>query len=87
MTINELKKLALVKKEELIKNNENLSKINNILMFLEDDMCFFKVNINISIPILLYLGISEDSVKDIYFQLISAKNYKKDCTVRKIMFQ
>ena len=83
MNIVKIKELALVKKEELKNNGENLDKINNILDFLEDEMCFFKVDINLSIPILLYIGIKEDDVVDVYFKLISAVNYKEKCQVRK----
>lgn len=82
MTIQEIRKIAENKKNELIKNGESLDKINNIIILLKDDMCFFKIDINISIPILLYLGIPEDKVKDIYFELIDIKNFREDIKVR-----
>lgn len=85
MNIKEVRKYALRKKEILKKNNDDLDRINNIIAFLSDDMCFFKVDINLSIPILVYLGISEENVKDVYFQLISPVNYKGEYKVRKII--
>ena len=85
MNIDKIRNIALLKKQVLEHCCEDLSKINNILSFLSDDMCFFKVDINISIPILLYLGVKEDEVKDVYFQLISVNNYKMDCDVRTIV--
>lgn len=83
MTVNELKKIALLKKEQNSNNLVELEKINNIISMLNDDMCFFKIDINLAIPILLYLGISEDIVKNVYFELISSKNFKTECEVRK----
>ena len=86
MNNDNIKQLALEKKQQLILIGEKLDKIDNILAFLEDNMCFFKVDINLSISILLYLGIPEDKVKDVYFQLISIENYnKKEYEVRKII--
>lgn len=83
MTINDLKKLALLKKEQFKNNSDELKKIDNVIDFLSDEMCFFKVDINLSIPILLYLGITEENVKDVYFELISSKNFKKEYDVRR----
>lgn len=85
MNIDNIRKLALEKKEKLKLSGENLEKIDLIICFLSDDLCFFKVDINLSIPILLYLGISKETVKDIYFQLISSNNYKKEYEVRTII--
>ena len=85
MDIEKIRKLALSKRQILEQNGEDLSKVNNVLSFLKDDMCFFKVDINLSIPILLYLGVKEEEVKDVYFQLISANNFKREYDVRKII--
>lgn len=85
MNINIIRNLAKTKKEQLKKNGDDLRKINNILNLLKDDMCFFKIDINLSIPILLYIGISEDKVRDIYFKLISADNYKREYDIRKMI--
>ena len=83
MNISKLRQLAIAKKEELENKNESLDKINNIIDFLEDDMCFFKLNINLSVPILLYLGISEKDVKNVYFEIISPNNFRKEPEVRR----
>lgn len=85
MNINDIRKLAIEKKERLMLNDESVDMIDSVLAFLSDDMCFFKVDINLSIPILLYLGIREDNVKEVYFQLLDSKNFKKECEVRTII--
>lgn len=85
MTIDELRTLALAKRMEFERAGEDLGKINRVITFLSDDMCFLKVSINISIPMLLYLGVSLENVKDVYAELINAKNFKTECSVRKII--
>ena len=85
MSINKIREIAFNKRVELEKQGEDLKKINSVISLLSDDMCFFKININMAIPILLYLGISEQDVKDVYFQLIDASNFVKEPIVRKII--
>lgn len=63
-------------------DNYNYGNYDNIIIALSDDMFFFKTDINISIPILLYIGISEDNVKKVYFELIDYKNFHNDLSVR-----
>ena len=82
MTIDDVRNLALLKKEELIKSGEKIDKINTAIDLLKDDMCFFKVDINIMIPVLLYIGIAEENVKNVYFSLIDYKNYQSSNKVR-----
>ena len=85
MSINKIREIAFNKRAELEKQGEDLKKITSVISLLSDDMCFFKININMAIPILLYLGISEQDVKDVYFQLIDASNFVKEPIVRKII--
>lgn len=85
VTVKNIRDLALKKKNELMTKGEDLKKINNIITFLQDDMCFFKTDIYTSIPILLYLGVGEDEVKDVYFELMSIDNYKKGPDIRTII--
>lgn len=82
MNIEDIRNLAIRKKEELLKSGENSEKIDTILALLNDDMCFFKLDINIAIPILSYLGIEEKQLVDVYFCMISCANFKKGNKVR-----
>lgn len=78
--IEELKKMAKEKKEKIIASG-NLDEIHRIELaerFLSDPQCFFKVRIDVSIPILVYIGIPENQVKDVYFKLISPENNLMD---------
>lgn len=85
MEINKIRELASNKRIEMEKLGNDLKKIDSIIQLLSDDMCFFKISINLAIPVLLYLGISEQQVRDVYFQLINSKNFKKEFQVRKII--
>lgn len=78
MTIKEIRNLAVEKREQILQAGENTEKIDNVINFLKDDMCFFKINIDISVPILLYLGISEEKVEEVFFDLIDFKNFNSD---------
>lgn len=82
MTIDDVRNLANIKKNQLISIGESTDKINIAIELLKDDMCFFKVDINIMIPILIYIGISEEKVKDVYFDLISIKNFNSNYKIR-----
>lgn len=55
-------------------NEQNLKKYNLIAKILEDDKCFFKINIEYAYAILRDLGIEENSIKDVYMELIDIKN-------------
>ena len=78
MTIKEIRNLSVEKREQILQAGENTEKIDNVINFLKDDMCFFEINIDISVPILLYLGISEEKVEEVFFDLIDFKNFNSD---------
>jgi len=82
MTIDDIRRLAYNKKEELINKEENTEKIDIAIDILRDDMCFFNIDINVMVPILLYVGVEEKDVKNVYFNLISFNNFKKKNIIR-----
>ncbi len=69
--LNELR----LRYDEILKNNNN-EKYTCIKEILEDENCFFVMNIEIALDILESLGISNPL--DIYNQLISYDNIKKN---------
>lgn len=83
MKIDDIRKLAAIKSESIINNDEDYKKINLVNNLLKDDKCFFNIPIEIAIPILLYLGVKEENVKDVYFELISYKNFSENNIVRR----
>lgn len=76
-------------------NIEKLREINNkllgsdikyqkIALLLEYDDCFFKISIETAYQILSDLGFKNEEIKDIYSQLISEDEYKKNYQKYKI---
>ena len=68
-------------REKLSTNNldandkEMLKLIGNLL---KDDMCFIKININLALNILSFIGYEKKKVKEIYVKLISEAKQKLD---------
>ena len=68
-------------REKLSTNNldandkEMLKLIGNLL---KDDMCFIKININLALNILSFIGYEKEEVKEIYLKLISEAKQKLD---------
>lgn len=59
-------------KQELIK------KINLIENMLQDENCFFNLKMETVFSILEFLGVPEDYIMDIYFELIDPEKIKKN---------
>ena len=73
-----LDKLRIINREILkknINNEEVLKKYRLIQKILSDDKCFFKMPMKYAYAILKDLEIEENLRKDVYFQLIDAKNF------------
>ena len=72
-----LEKLRLINNKFLeIKTDENeLKKHQLIKKILNDDKCFFKMNVEQAYAILRDLDFSEDELKGVYSELIDYKNY------------
>lgn len=72
-----LEKLRLINNKFLeIKTDENeLKKHQLIKKVLNDDKCFFKMNVEQAYAILRDLDFSEEELKGIYSELIDYKNY------------
>lgn len=83
MKIDDIRKLAIIKSQNIINNEDDYKKINLVNNFLKDDKCFFNIPIETAISILLYLGIKEEEVKDVYFELISYQNFSENDIVRR----
>ena len=61
---------------ELNANDEtNLKKYQLIKKILNDDKCFFKMEIDYAYAILRDLGIEESDLKNVYMELIDIKNF------------
>ena len=61
-------------KEKLSDNNLNANDkriLNLIGDLLKDNMCFIKINIDLSLSMLLFLGYEKDEAKKVYTQLIN----------------
>ena len=74
--IKELRKLNLALIKENENNQEELKKQLLIQKLLENDRCFFEVDIETSYSILKDLHIPDNHLKDVYCNLIDIKNYK-----------
>ena len=72
-----LEKLRLINNKFLeIKTDENeLKKQQLIKKVLNDDKCFFKMNVEQAYAILRDLDFSKEELKEIYSELIDYKNY------------
>lgn len=68
-----IKKLRIIT-QELINKNMDKEKYQIIDKILKDDLCFFKMDIDTSISILLDLGFNESDAKELYKELIDGKN-------------
>ena len=55
---------------------QQLRKIKNLQKALEDDQCFFKIDIDTAISILYYLGIEKSELMNYYKKLIAPSQYK-----------
>ena len=68
-------------REKLSTNNldandkEMLKLMGNLL---KDDMCFIKININLALNILSFIGYEKKEVKEIYVKLINEAKQKLD---------
>ncbi len=55
-------------------NEEEIKKQKLIKNILDDDKCFFKMNIKYAYAILQDLGIKKEDIENVYKELISIKN-------------
>ena len=78
--IEQLLKILNKRKNEININGSELDKkkIQNIEQFLNVPNCFFQVDEDVAISMLLFLGIPNDKVENVYFALLSPDNYKND---------
>lgn len=60
---------------EIKTDNDELKKHQLIRKILNDDKCFFKMNVEQAYAILRDLDFSEEELKEIYSELIDYKNY------------
>ncbi len=78
--IEYLKKL--VDKKEKMANAEELEQLNLIKTILKNPNCFFDIDMELAFNILSFLGIENDLIADIYYELISPSNFNKGISVR-----
>lgn len=91
MSLEDLKKILLDKERQLDfsnialkEKNEQKEKITLIKNIFENENCFFDIDMRLAIDILWFLGIPKDSLLDIYYELTSPINYKKEFVVELI---
>lgn len=70
-----LELLEVKKKQEL--TEEDKKKVEFLDKLFKDEGCFFKLDIDISLNILEFLGLEEEQAKTMYFDLISPEMFKK----------
>ena len=74
-------KELLNKKKSNIQTNDDVENIELIESLFElGPTCFFKVDQTAAIGILYYLGIPDEEIESVYFDLISPENYKNNAT-------
>lgn len=83
MNIEDLMKLV-IQKEETITTSEEQEKINALKELFQNPTCFFSMKMEVAVDILLFLGISEEQVIDIYFALCSPTSFQKIPKTREI---
>ncbi len=67
----------ILKKEKEIMNNEELEKLNLIKEITKNEDCFFNLDLETSIGILEFLGVSEEEMLDFYTKLTSPYEFEK----------
>ncbi len=72
--IDYIRKL-LEEKEKTITTDLDKEKIENLKFILKEDDAFFKLDLETSLGILSYLGIKEDKLKELYFELVSPNEF------------
>lgn len=73
-----LKKLQEIANKMLLSDNrtiEEKKKLEIIRKILEDEQCFFKMDIDTAYNLIRELGFSHNDALTIYKELISSKNY------------
>ena len=63
------------KKQQL--TEEDQKKVEFLDKLFKDEGCFFKLDFDVSLNILEYLGIDEETARTMYFDLISPEMFKK----------
>lgn len=69
-----LKNLLKLKEEKIV-NDLDKKKLENLKFLLEDDLLFFKLDLETALGILEFLEIPEDDIMRIYYELISPRTY------------
>lgn len=72
--LNRIKELMKIKKEKL-KDSSDIEKYELIEELFKDNQWFLKIDIKNTISILEFLGVGEDEIEDLYYDLISMDNY------------
>ena len=68
--VNELYILKMV-------NEPDEGKRKGLEKFFRKKYCFFEIDANTAMKILIYLGIPREEVLDVYCELVSIENYQK----------
>lgn len=69
-------KSLIQEKEKTITDDKEKQLIRIIREFIKVPNCFFNVPIESAIGMLDFLGVPEEQITDLYFELISPKNYQ-----------
>lgn len=63
------------KKQQL--TEEEQKKVEFLEKLFKDEACFFKLDIDVSLNILEFLGVDEEQANTMYFDLVSPEMFKK----------
>ena len=69
-------KSLILEKEKKLTSNEERKQINIIKEFIKIPNCFFNIPIESAVGMLDFLGVPEEQIQDLYFELISPNNYQ-----------
>lgn len=72
--MNYLRELLKIK-ENNIQDEKDREKVENLKFLLSKDDVFFNLDISTAVGILAYLGVPEDKIKDMYFELVSPDSF------------
>lgn len=71
-------KELIIRKEQNIKNEEELEKLNLIKDIIKNEDCFFNMDLETTIGILEFLGVQENEMLNFYHELTSITEYKNN---------
>lgn len=79
MNLNDMKERILLKEKQA--KPEEIEKVNLIKSLLDNENCFFEIDMKLAINILSFLGVEKEKLLETYYQLIAPGNFKGEDVV------